>query len=174
MQEHDRAVVGTGHQFVKSGLPRRLCILFPVHIGETPENGFVAQFLRPGKVFIAEFAFGRSIEKRQGRSCRFLEQRGKIIQLFFERGFIFLGHVRVVIGVVAHRMAFGDHPLDQVRVFLDIAAYYKEGAGGVVLFQRVKNGRGIAVLIPCIERQIQPFLLRVSAVKSIEGAQLFG
>ena len=36
-----------------------------------PENGFVAQFLRPGKVFIAEFAFGRSIEKRQGRSCRF-------------------------------------------------------------------------------------------------------
>ena len=85
-----------------------------------------------------------------------------------------MGHVRVVIGVVAHRMAFGDHPLDQVRVFLDIAAYYKEGAGGVVLFQRVKNGCGIAVLIPCIERQIQPLLLRVSAVKSIEGAQLFG
>ena len=66
--------------------------------------------------------------------------------------------------MVAHGVPLGCHAAHKVRVFFNIGCHNKKSAGGVVLFQRVQNGRHIAVFIAAVERQVQPLLACAAAV----------
>ncbi len=76
--------------------------------------------------------------------------------------------------MVAHRVPFVHHALDELGVIPNIAANNKKCAGRVVLFQRVEDGRGIAVFVSGVKRQIQALLPGIAAIERIVGAQRFG
>ena len=60
MQQDDGAGVDPSRQDIKGVLPGGLCILIPVLVGQAPENGPVAQVLRPLQAAAAVAALGRA------------------------------------------------------------------------------------------------------------------
>ena len=46
MQQHHGPIVGAGQELLEGFLLARLGIVLPVHIGKTPEDGLITQFLR--------------------------------------------------------------------------------------------------------------------------------
>ena len=78
----------------------------------------------------------------------------------------------MVVGVVAHDVAFGGHAADDVRCGLDHVAHHEEGGGDIVLFQRVQNLLRVAVLIAAVEGQVDDLLGCVPQVISIVFCQV--
>ncbi len=64
----------------------------------------------------------------------------------------------MMIGVVAHRVPFLDHPFDQLRAGLEVVADQEETGLGIMCLQRVQNGRGVAVFKTRVKGQIDRFL----------------
>ena len=65
-------------------------------------------------------------------------------------------------------------PSDQVRVFGDKITHYKKGGGGLVLFQCIQDGGGVAVLIACVKGQVDPLFICVAQIVGVVLRQLLG
>ena len=155
MQQHDRSVVDAGDELFKRLLGGRLVVGIPIHIGQTPKDGRIAQRLSLFEIFLAVFALGRTVELGQLLSGQGLELFLHAAQFLFKgRRIGDLRHIRMGRGVVADQMAFGDHAFDQIGRAFDIVADHKEAGGRLMLFQRIQNGCRVAAFIPGIEGEV--------------------
>ncbi len=108
MQQHDSAGMDALRQLGEGFLMAGLAVLVPVHIGQAPEECGVPQVFRHLQICGAVLPLGRPIVHRQFRPCHLPEQRRHIVHFFLERRLIRnLGHIRMMICMIAHSMAVG-------------------------------------------------------------------
>ena len=62
-------------------------------------------------------------------------------------------------GVVSDCVPLGDHAPDKFRVALAVVVGHEEHRADVLLFQRIENISGAAVLVAFVEREPQPLFL---------------
>lgn len=62
VKQDDCAGMDTGGQLLHGLLMRRLFVLVPVYIGETPEKGVVAEFIRHSQIGLTVQSLRRAIE----------------------------------------------------------------------------------------------------------------
>ena len=62
MEQHDGPIVDAGDEFGEGLLRRGLVIHVPVHIGQAPEHGAVAQGLGLAQILLAVFSLRRAVE----------------------------------------------------------------------------------------------------------------
>ena len=165
MEQYDGTVVDTGQELGIGLLRCGLVVHIPVHIRKAPQNGLVAQGLGLPQILHIVFSLGRAVVFAHGLAGGLLEEGLQGLQLLLESGLVADGgHIRVVIGVVAHHVPLRHHAADQVRGGLDHVARHKEGRRGVVLFQRVQNGGGIAVFIAAVKGEVDHLLTGIAQV----------
>ena len=168
MQQHDSPRMDTAGQLFKGLLMAGLAVLVPVHIGQAPEECGVPQVFRHLQIRRAVFPLGRPIVHRQFRPCHLPEQRRHIVHFFLERRLIRnLGHIRMMICMIAHRMAVLHHAPGDVRRRLQKMPHHEEGGRGIVFFQRVQDRFRVAVLVAAVKSQIDHLLLPFPAVVRI-------
>ena len=135
MEQHHRPRVHPGDELFKGLLWGGLFVLVPVHIGQAPEHGAVAQLLGHAQVGFAELPLGRAVELWHLLAGDLPVKGLVLLQLLAEALRIGDGgHIRVGIGVVAHGVALLHHAADKLRLGLQIVAHQKEGGRDVVLF----------------------------------------
>ena len=78
-----------------------------------------------------------------------------------------------MVGVIAHDVSLIDHALDNVRGGLDHMAHHEERGGGVVLFQSVQNGLGVAVFIAAVKGQVNDFFAGIPQIVGAVLGQIF-
>ena len=69
MQKHDGTRMDAAEKFFERFLLCGLLILIPVHIGETPEEGLIAESFCHLKIRFAVFSLGRPVVSPHGLSC---------------------------------------------------------------------------------------------------------
>ena len=62
-------------------------------------------------------------------------------------------------GVISDCVSLGDHAPDKFRVSLAVVVGHEEHRADVLLFQRIENISGAAVLVALVEREPQPLFL---------------
>ena len=168
MQQNNRPVMHARQELGKRLLLCRLVVYIPVHIGKAPEIGTVAELLRHLQILLAVFALRRTVEPRHRLTDRFfvslLDRRHFRLK---RRHIADLGHVVMMIGVVADQMPLLRHAAQKLRRRLDIMPHHKKCRWGVMLFQRVQNLRRIAVFVSRVKGQIQHLLRCVADIKRI-------
>ncbi len=101
----------------------------------------------------------------QGLAGGLLVQLFQARQLLLECGLIGdAGHIRVVVGVVAHNVALIRHTADDVRGRLHHVPDHKECRRGVVLFQCVQDLLRITVFIPTVEGEVDHLFPSVAQI----------
>ena len=120
VQQHHRAVVGSGNKLTESLLLGGPGIVIPVLVGKTPENGLIAQFFRHLQIFFTINSLGRPVVPGKLVTGGIKKQGLQVFQLLGEgiHGGE-LAHIRVMHSVVAHDMTLVHHPPHQVRVLFD-------------------------------------------------------
>ena len=78
-----------------------------------------------------------------------------------------LGHIRVMEGMIAHGVAFLDHPFYQIRAGGDEISNHKEGGRGIVFFQCVQDGGCISVFIAAVKGEVNDFLFCIFGIIGI-------
>ena len=175
MEQHDSPVVDPGDELGEGLLRRGLVIGVPVHVGEAPKHRPIAQGLGLPEVLHAVLALGRAVKPAHlpagGLPVQHL-QRGQLLGegLLLRDG----GHVRVVVGVVAHDMALRRHPPDHLRGGLHHMPHHEESRRGAVLLQHIQYPLRIAVLVAAVEGEVDHLFLRVPHVVRVVGRQLPG
>ena len=156
-------------ELLKGLLVTGLLILVPVYICQTPEKGVVSEISGHTKVGFAVFSLGRPIEPLHALSGNLLIEILQRTELLGE-GFLCgdFGHVRVMEGMVPHRVTFGCHAPDQIRAGIQIIADQKEGGRNLMFFQGIQNSWGIAVLIAGIKGQIKYLFAGIGGIVGVE------
>ena len=174
VEQHNGAGVDAGQQLVIGLFRRGLLVGVPVHIGQAPENRLVSQCLGLFQIAFAEFPLGRAViffHLFPGDFLVFFLHGGKFFPETVQIGD--LGHIRVIIGVVAHNMPFVHHPLHQLRRGLQKISHHKKGGFGIVLFQCVQNGGGTAVFEAAVKCEVNGLLLGISQVTGVVSGKIF-
>ncbi len=84
MEQHDGTVVDTGQKLGIGLLRRGLVIHIPVHIGQAPEHGAVAQGLGLAQILLAVFSLRRAVEPGEGLAGGLLVQLFQLLQLLLK------------------------------------------------------------------------------------------
>ena len=175
MQQDDGARVDAPQQLIEGLLLCGLGVLLPVHVGEAPEEGVVAELPGHLQVLYAVDPSGRPVESGHLFS-RDLPVR--ILHAFQFPAKAFQcgdpGHIGVRGRVVAHGVSLLLHAPDQLRVIPDEGAYHEKGGRGVMLFQRIQDGGCVSVLVACVKCQVDGLLPRIPQVMGVVLRQFPG
>ena len=77
-------------------------------------------------------------------------------------------------GVISDCVPLGDHAPDKFRVSLAVVVGHEEHRADVLLFQRIENISGAAVLVARVKCQVDGLSARVTDVKRVVLPQLLG
>ena len=155
-------------QFSISLLLCRLCIRIPVHIGEAPEKGLIPQFFCHRKILCTVFALRWSVILCHLLSGHFLKQTADCIELFLKRLFVRdCRHIRMMIGVISHRVSLCNHPFDQFRRTLQKMSHDKKSSRCIVFFECIQNCSCVAILIAAVKCEIDHLFLFTSYIIGI-------
>ena len=70
--------------------------------------------------------------------------------------------------MISHGVSLGHHPFHQLRAGFQVIPHQEKRGGGAVFFQRVQDGRGIAVFIPRVKSQINNLFVCVLGVVGVK------
>ena len=169
MQKDDRAGVDARQKLGKCFFFGWLLILHPVHIGETPEKGLVAELLCHLQVRFTVFALRWTVIFFHCLPGDGLVECFQGSQLLFKCCFVGnAGHIGMVIRVVGDGVTLCDHLFYQFRTGFEIVADDEKGCRDMVFFQCFQNGRCAAVFISGVEGQIDDGLGGIAYIESIK------
>jgi len=168
VQEYDSAWVDSSDKFAECLLFCGLLILIPVYIGKTPEKSLISQFLRHFLLAFTVFALGWTIELGHGLSGSFCVEVFQLLKLLGEGVYGgYFRHIRMMVGVITHSVAFLDHSFHQIRAGGDEISNHKESGRGIVLFQCIQDSGCVSVFIAAVKGEVNDFLFCIFGIIGI-------
>ncbi|CDN43397.1 hypothetical protein BN871_CW_00070 [Paenibacillus sp. P22] len=147
--------VGIFRPFLSGGIP--------ILVGDRPEHIGIAVLLARLQHAVAENASRRTQIVHFPEACQVGYRFFHIGQLPLDRIRMQRAHIGMAPGMVADQMALGGHPLDEIRLRLDIMARDEKDGRDLLLLQYVQNlRRKLVLLVPVVEGQIQLLLGRIA------------